>query len=112
MPRKKAESITSMERLPPVATVEARENQVIALAYELAEKQLREGTASSQVIAHFLKMGSEKDRLERQILTEQAKLVQAKTKAIDNAEETKKLFQEAMDAMRIYQGNSGGSNDH
>lgn len=107
MPRRSTNDSFSSDRLPPVSTAEARENQVISLAYDLAEKQIREGTASSQVISHFLKMGSQKDRLERQIMEEQRKLISAKTKAIDNQEEIRKLFQEATDAMRIYQGNGG-----
>ena len=55
----------------PATTPEGREKQLIALATDLAEKQLREGTASSQVITHYLKLGSSKDKIERDILKEQ-----------------------------------------
>ena len=68
---------------PPVLTPEAREQQLVSLAIDLAEKQLREGTASSQVITHYLKLGSSKEKLEKEILAEQKKLVVAKTSAIE-----------------------------
>lgn len=81
-----------------------RENQLIALAVDLAEKQLLEGTASSQVITHYLKLATEKERLEREILAEQAKLVAAKTEAIESAKQTEVLYREALSAMRAYSG--------
>lgn len=81
-----------------------RENQLIALAVDLAEKQLLEGTASSQVITHYLKLATEKERLEREILAEQAKLVAAKTEAIESSKQTEILYREALSAMRAYSG--------
>ena len=89
-------------RLPK--TQEAREQEMIALAVNLAEKQLREGTASAQVITHYLKMATEKERLEREILQEQKKLVEAKTNNLKNSETSKALFDEAMDAFARYTG--------
>ena len=59
----------------PAMSPDARENQMINLAVDLAEKQLEEGTASSQVITHFLKLGSSKERLEREKLEEENKLL-------------------------------------
>ena len=59
----------------PALTPEARENQLVALAVDLAEKQLREGTASSQVITHYLKIGSTKERIEKEILEKQKDLI-------------------------------------
>lgn len=81
-----------------------RENQLIALAVDLAEKQLMEGTASSQVITHYLKLATERERLEREILSEQAKLVAAKTEAIESSKQTEILYREALSAMRSYSG--------
>lgn len=89
---------------------EARENQVIALAYDLAEKQIRDGTASAQVITHFLKMGSEKEREEREMMREQKKLIAAKTKSIDRSDKMESLFSDALNAMRQYTG-GGKSNE-
>lgn len=85
-------------------TPEERENQLIALAVDLAEKQLMEGTASSQVITHYLKLATERERLERDILAEQRKLVAAKTEAIESAKQTEELYRDALNAMRAYSG--------
>jgi hypothetical protein len=101
MPGKKEE----IRRLKPATTPEARENQLIALAVDLAEQQLRKGTASSQVITHYLKMGSTKERIEKEILEEQRKLIIAKTKSLESAEAVEELYKNALDAMRIYGGN-------
>ena len=91
-------------KLRPALTPEARENQLISLATDLAERQLREGTASSQVISHFLKLGSTREQLERERLEEENKLLKAKTKAYENAEEIKVLYEQALKAMRNYGG--------
>lgn len=88
----------------PAITPEARENQIIALAIDLAEKQIVEGTASSQVITHFLKLGSSKERLEKEKLRMESELLQAKRDSIQSQEDVKKLYSDAMDAMRLYSG--------
>ena len=88
----------------PALTPEARENQMIALAVNLAEKQLQEGTASSQVITHFLKLGSTKERLEKEKLEEENKLLRAKTENLKSAKKVEELYSEALDAMRRYSG--------
>ena len=88
----------------PAFTPDARENQMIALAVDLAEKQLREGTASSQVITHILKLGSSKERLEKEILEKQKELITAKTKSFDSQEEIKTLYSDALAAMKRYSG--------
>ena len=85
-------------------TVERRENQLINMAYDLAEKQIREGTASAQVISHFLKLGSTKDRLERDILAEQKKLVSAKTESLESSARIEDLYNNAINAMKKYSG--------
>ena len=92
------------KRRPPAKTPEARENQMINLAVELAERQLAEGTASSQVITHFLKLGSTKERIEKEILQEQKTLLMAKTEAMQSAKKVEELYQNALDAMRTYSG--------
>ena len=96
---------------PPVLTPEARENQLISLAIDLAEQQLRNGTASSQVITHYLKLGSSKEKLEKEILEEQKKLVVAKTSAIESQERIDELYAGAIAAMRSYNGQSEDSGD-
>ena len=88
----------------PALTPEARENQLIALAVDLAEQQLRDGTASSQVITHYLKLGTTKAELEKEKLMEENKLLRAKAEAIKNAETSKVVYEEALKAMRNYAG--------
>lgn len=91
-------------RRPPATTPEARENQLISLAVDLAEKQLSDGTASSQVISHFLKLGSTKERIEKDILMKQKELIEAKTEAIQSAKRVEELYKNALNAMRSYSG--------
>jgi len=95
----------SDKRIRPALSPEARENQLIALSIDLAEQQLLDGTASSQVITHFLKLGTMKERLEREKLEEENKLLKAKTEALQSAKRVEELYQAALDAMRSYGGN-------
>ena len=88
----------------PALTPEARENQMISLAMDLAEQQLRDGTASSQLITEFVKRGSTKARLEQEILEEQKELIEAKTKSLQSAQRIEELYANALDAMRNYSG--------
>ena len=88
----------------PALTPEARENQLIALAVDLAEKQLAEGTASAQVITHYLKLGSTRERLEKEKLRKENELLQAKREALDSATRIEELYSNALDAMRSYSG--------
>ena len=85
-------------------TPEGREGQMVALAIDLAEQQLREGTASSQVITHFLKLGSERERLERERLEEENKLLRAKTEALEAQKESKIQYEKILKALRNYNG--------
>lgn len=96
---------TSYRRRAPAMTAEEREDQLIYLATELAEKQLLEGTASPSVITHYLKLGSTKERLEREKLSEENKLLRAKTDAIRTQESDKEMYKKAMEAFGIYSGN-------
>lgn len=90
--------------LRPALTPEARENQMIALAMDLVEQRLRDGTASSQETTHFLKAASMKTKLELEKLRRETELMTAKTKAIGDAAEIKVLYEEALKAMRNYGG--------
>lgn len=91
-------------KLRPAINPEARESQMAALAMDLVEQRLRDGTASSQETTHFLKLVSSKAKLEQERLKLENKLVEAKTKALANAEEIKVLYEEALKAMRRYGG--------
>jgi len=109
--RKKTVEQTTRRRRPPAATPEGRENQLIALAVDLAEKQLLEGTASSQVISHYLKLGSTKERIEKEILLHQKELIKAKTESIKSAKRVEELYSNALNAMRTYSGRGGDDID-
>lgn len=102
---------SSSTKIRPALTPEARENQLIYLATELAEKQLKEGTASSQVITHYLKLGTVKEKIERDILEKQKDLLVAKTEMLQSAKRVEELYSEAISAMRQYSGNGVDGNE-
>lgn len=95
----------------PGLTPESRENQIIADAMALAEKQIREGTASSQVITHFLKLGSTKARLEKEKLERENELLRAKTDALESSKDMLTMYENAIKAMREYSGHGGSEDD-
>jgi hypothetical protein len=97
--------------LRPPLTNEAEENQMISLAIGLAKQQLQDGTASSQVITHYLKLGSTKERIEKEILMKQKELIEAKTDALQSSKRVEELYINALDAMRNYSGQGGDSSE-
>lgn len=105
MPKAKISApLSTTNHMRPALTPEARENQLVSLAVDLAEQQLRDGTASSQVITHYLKLGSTKERLEKEKLEEENKLLKAKTEALQSQKRVEELYAEAIKAMRNYAG--------
>lgn len=99
------------KQLRPALDPEARESQMVSYAIDLAEKQLLDGTASSQVITHFLKLGTERERTEREILKQQKELITAKTEALKSQKRVEELYAEALSAMRKYNG-QGDSDEY
>lgn len=91
-------------RRPPATTLEGRENQLISLAVEVAEEQLRTRKASSQVITHYLKLGTTREQLEQDRLRRENLLLEAKVKALDSSVRVEELMQDALKAMRAYSG--------
>jgi hypothetical protein len=87
---------------PPATTPEAREKQLIAMAYDAAEEQIASGKASSQVITHFLKMGTARERLEQERLRGENELLKAKVENLATAGRIETLYAQALDAMRTY----------
>jgi len=115
MPRKKAdETPTQVERTSrqrKAADPEAREKQLANMAMNLAEKQLREGTASPSVITHFLKLASTREEIEKDSLKAQKKLVEAKANSIVTHSDSEKKAEEALGAFRKYQGTADDHED-
>ena len=103
---KQSSKPASSPKRPKAMDPDARQDQLIALAVDLAEEQLRNGTASSQVITHYLKLGSSKERLEQEMLKKQMELVGAKTEALQSAKRIEELYAQAIQAMRMYSGQS------
>ena len=99
--RKVAEENAIPQR-PPAATPEGRDALLVAYAYDLAEKRLREGTASSQEVTHFLKLGTQREKLELEKLKKENALLTAKTEAIAHEQERVEMYQNAIEAMRRY----------
>lgn len=105
---KSSSSSQSTRKIRPALTPEARENQLISLAVDLAEKQLQEGTASSQVLTHYLKLASTKERIEKELLEKKKELLEAKTEALKSAKRIEELYVDAITAMKKYSGNDKG----
>ena len=101
-------STTNRKHRPPL-TPQARENQMISLAIDAAEQQLQNGTASSQVLTHFLKLGSSREQREQEILDKQLALIEAKTESLQSIKAMDDLYNNALAAMKNYSGN--GDND-
>ena len=91
-----------MPKKRPATTPEAREQQLIGLAADLAERQMRAGKASPSVIVHFLKLGTEREKLERTKLEHENALLVAKTDATNSAAHIEELYEKAISAMRSY----------
>lgn len=101
---KRAKTESSKRPVRPPLTPEGNESLMISMAMDLAKKQLEEGTASSQVITHFLKLGSTKAELELAKLRNENELLRAKTEAIESGQRDEELLEKAIKAMRDYRG--------
>lgn len=108
MPKNKVISSGSIKPMRPALTPEARENQMIALAVDLAEQQLRDGTASSQVITHYLKLASSKEKIEQEKMQLEKELLEAKTKNLQSSQHSEELYAKVLEAFTRY---SGGINN-
>ena len=91
-------------RRAPARTPEARETELSAAAYDLAEEQIRSGTASSQVITHFLKAGSMRERLEQERMRHEMELMEVKKEQLEGQKRVEELYVSALEAMRSYSG--------
>lgn len=97
-------SRTSRKPRRPAETVEGRENQLIALATDLAERQMIEGSASAQVITHFLKLGTTREQLEQEKIRHENLLLSAKREQLASQQRIEELYSEALNAFKVYRG--------
>lgn len=113
MPKGKAKAPKENEKQKrrPALGREAREDQLISLAIDQAEEQLRNGTASSQVIVHFLKLASTREKLEKEILERQKIQLEAKTQVLQSQQRVEELYSKALDAFRRYSGHGDDEDD-
>lgn len=110
MPARRRRSEPEKNRHRPATTPEGRENEVVSQAIDLAEQQIRDGTASSQVITHFLKLGSTREILEQERLRHENELTKVKIEALESQKRVEELYKEALDAMRSYSGETPDEN--
>lgn len=104
-------NVNEPKGMRPALSPEARENQMIALAEKQAEQELLNGTASSQVLVHYLRLGSSKARLENEKLKEENKLLRAKTESIESMKRSEERYLEALKAFGVYSGQGSSSDD-
>lgn len=109
--KKSTESESPQRKTRKAIDPQARENQLINLAMDEAERQISEGTASSQIITHFLKLGCEKERLEREKLEHENALLRAKKEMIESGKRIEALYGDAINAMKRYKGDSSDDDD-
>lgn len=110
-PSEKDPNDSIKEKRRPASTPEGRENQLIALAYDAAEERIRNGTASSAEIVHFLRLGSTKERLDQEDKRKDIELKAAKTEALQSMQRVEELYEGAIKAMRKYSGNGTADDD-
>ena len=108
---KNTNSNKKARKIRPALNPEAREKQMIALAVDLAEQQLIDGTASSQVITHYLKLGTTRETLEKELLEREVELKKARTEALQSSKHIEELYTEAIKAMRKYNGHGDEEDD-
>lgn len=103
---RKVKNTLDKPEFSPARSVDEREKQMMALAVDCAEKQMRDGTASAQVICHYLKLASTRDRIERELMEKQKEVLSAKIEMLESAKRTEELYLNALEAMKSYSGNS------
>lgn len=111
MATKRGDSSSDRPKRPPATTPEGRENQLIALAMDEAERVIRSGKATSQLLTHFLKLGSTREDLEKQRLEKENALLEAKVASLASAQRIEDLYAKALKAMRTYAGQPDDDDD-
>ena len=109
---RKDEKEPKVKKRPRARTIQSQEDEMISLAMRRAEEKLLDGTASNTLIIHFLKMGSVKEQLEKEMLKEQIELTKAKTEAAKSAKVQEELYREAMEAFKSYNGGADNEEEY
>lgn len=109
MPKSKPTAPLKQRRRRPATDPESRENQLIAYAYDLVEQRMLDGTASPSETVHFLRLGSTKERIEKEILERQKDLITAKTESLQSSKRSEEFYERVIKAMKLYSGH--GSDD-
>lgn len=104
-------SASGLKPIRPALNPQSRENQMISLAVDLVEQRLRDGTASAQETVHYLKLASTKAKLESERAQLENELIRAKIQSLRDQADIKKLYNDAIDAMRRYSGHGNGSDE-
>ena len=110
MPKPKPTAPLKQRKRRPATTPENRENQLISLSYDLVEQRLLDGTASPSETVHFLRLGSTKERIEKEILERQKELITAKTESLQSSKRSEEFYERVIEAMKLY-GGFGGDED-
>lgn len=111
MPDAKNRSATQSRRRAPALTIEDREDQLIAMAVDAAEKKLLDGTASNQLLIHYLRLGSTREKLEKEKLRKENELLEAKADSYKSTARIEELYNRAISAMRMYNGEEPEEDD-
>ena len=103
-PKKETDNTSSAARRRPADNPGDREKQMANYADELAEKQLRDGSASAMVISHYLKAATERERLEREKINLESLRLKAQIAQIESQATSGELMERVLDALRSYSG--------
>ena len=102
--RRESSASSTTTRRQPARTPEDRENQIIAQAVDLVERQIQAGTVSAQNLGHYLKLGSSREKLEQERLRNEVSLLEIKRETIASQKRVEELYEEAMQAFKSYSG--------
>lgn len=111
MSRRKSDPLQDKTQWAPARTPEDRESQIASLAFDLAEKQIRDGTASAQVITWALKLGSTREAIEKEKIRNENALLATKKEIMESQKAVEELYTQALDAMRAYSGQAPNSEE-
>lgn len=108
----KSAEVIPMPRRKPALTPEERENELISLTLDRVEERIRNGTATSQELCHFLKLATTREQLEKEKLAKENELLKAKTENIESMARVEQLYSNAIKWMSVYSGNGSSVEDY